>query len=119
MPFNFYSNDCCFLAIPKSPNLAYADMGPKPSGNITFENMSNELCYGTLLSKERSTGPHCVWDGEIGHEYILEGFPREIWEAFAKYEDTDGYYFLQIGWQCNETKIFKWGYYQQTSILTL
>ncbi len=33
------------------------DTGPKPSVTIKFENMGDELCYGTLLAKEESTGP--------------------------------------------------------------
>ena len=40
-----------------------ADMGPKPSVQITFKGLGDELCYGTLLSKDISTGPSTAWDG--------------------------------------------------------
>lgn len=55
-----------FLTVPQSDNSAYADLGPKPSVVINFENMSDELCYGTLLSQQPSTGPSSVWDGVLG-----------------------------------------------------
>ncbi len=38
------------------PITASADTGPKASVRITFENMGDELCYGTLLSKNPSIG---------------------------------------------------------------
>lgn len=87
-----------------------ADTGPKPSVKIKFENMSDELCYATLLSKSPGAGPHSVWDGNEEHilNYDLE---LDIWRAFAEYKDADGYYFLQSAWKVNESKGFTWGYY--------
>lgn len=87
-----------------------ADTGPKPSVRIQFKNMDDELCYGTLLSKEESTGPARAWDGE--EENInLDFVDRDIWEAFVNYEDSDGYYFLQWAWKVNDTKELAWTYY--------
>lgn len=86
------------------------DTGPKPSVRIQFKNMGDELCYGTLLSKEESTGPARAWDGE--EENInLDFVDRDIWEAFVNYEDSDGYYFLQWAWKVNDTKELAWTYY--------
>lgn len=86
------------------------DTGPKPSVRIQFKNMGDELCYGTLLSKEESTGPARAWDGK--EENInLDFVDREIWEAFASYEDSDGYYFLQWAWNVSDTKELAWTYY--------
>ena len=86
------------------------DTGPKPSVRIQFKNMGDELCYGTLLSKEESTGPARAWDGE--EENInLDFVDRDIWEAFVNYEDSDGYYFLQWAWKVNDTKELSWTYY--------
>lgn len=86
------------------------DTGPKPSIRIQFKNMGDELCYGTLLSKEESTGPARAWDGE--EENInLDFVDRYIWEAFVNYEDSDGYYFLQWAWKVNDTKELSWTYY--------
>lgn len=91
---------CCLIAVfaicsvSLSPISANADTGPKPSVRIVFENMGEQDCYGTLLSKYRSTGPASAWDGEEDSVY-LDGLEREIWEAFINYEDGDGYYFLQ------------------------
>ncbi len=101
----------CVLLLVLSLSLpAQADMGPKPSVHISFSNMDDSLCYGTLLSREASTGPSHVWDGEEAYsEYC--GLPEEIWRAFLNYEDQDGYHFLQEGWQVNETKELSWTYY--------
>lgn len=89
---------------------ACADVGPKPSVQIQFEQMGDSLCYATLLSLTPSTGPSSVWDGDENHiwNYSLD---LDIWRAFAEYQDPDGFYFLQEGWQVNETKSFAWTYY--------
>lgn len=88
-----------------------ADTGPKPSVRVHFENMGDELCYGTLLSMTDSTGPYTVWDGDENHIYNYYGLDEEIWRAFAEYEDTNHYYFLQVGWKVSETKELAWTYY--------
>ena len=86
------------------------DTGPKPSVRIKFENMGDELCYGTLLSKEESTGPARVWNGSE-EDINLNFVDRDIWEAFVNYEDSDGYYFLQWAWLVSDTKELSWTYY--------
>ena len=100
------------------PISARADTGPKPSVRISFENLGDSLCYGTLLSEKPSTGPQSAWDGseDFAYHNDNEHYPYatlnyETWKAFVDYEDTDGYYFLQIGWQVNETKELNWTYY--------
>ena len=54
------------------PITASADTGPKASVRITFENMGDELCYGTLLSEKPSTGPSSVWNGKEEDAYHNE-----------------------------------------------
>ena len=95
------------------PLWVHADMGPKPSVRITFENMDQEQrCYGTLLSKTSSTGPSSVWDGESDYAAYLSGEEEyAIWQAFVEYEDVDGFYFLQEWWECSETQQLNWTYY--------
>lgn len=63
-----------------------------------------------MLSKTPSAGPASVWDGEEDHinNYDLD---IEIWKSFVEYEDKDGFYFLQRGWQVNESKELNWTYY--------
>lgn len=101
----------CFLMVfALIPDIASADTGPKPSICITFQNMGDAVCYGTLLSKADSTGPASVWDGDLQH-INDNGLDREIWQAFVDYKDADGYYFLQWGWECSETKTLNWMYY--------
>jgi len=97
---------------------ASADSGPKPSVKVSFEGLSDELCYATLLSANKSTGPASVWDGteenarHNGNErYSRLPYGYEIWKAFVEYEDQDGFYFLQEIWQVNETKELDWNYY--------
>ena len=97
---------------------AYADMGPKPSVRVNFENMGEELCYGTLLSKNKSTGPSSAWDGNEEHIYNYD-LDIEIWRKFVEYKDSDGYYFLQEGWKVSETKQIAWTYYPPQSFKIL
>lgn len=101
-----------------APVTAKADMGPKPSVRILFENMGDELCYGTLLSERKSTGPSSVWDGteeyaqhNENENYSWAILDYETWKAFVEYEDPDGYYFLQEGWNVGTTKEIAWTYY--------
>ena len=82
------------FAVTALPITANADMGPKPSVRIQFKNMGDDLCYGTLLSKEACTGPARVWDGTSRNEQLYD-LDRDIWKAFVDYKDPDGYYFLQ------------------------
>ena len=104
---------------------AYADMGPKPSINITFKNLGDEVCYATILSKYDTTGPFSAYDPEKGNKE-LGNFDRNYyfdedyfnaeaemsWQAFVDYEDPDGYYFLQLWWKLGgDSNNIRWGYY--------
>ena len=101
----------CFIVFFSLPIAACADIGPKPSVRITFEGVEKGTeYYGTLLSERRSTGPSSAWDGISGHESYHDG-EKEIWQAFADYTDTDGYYFLQEWWECADTNQLNWTYY--------
>ena len=97
---------------------AGADTGPKPSVRVSFKNMGDELCFGTLLSKNPSTGPNSVWNGNEDDVYN-DGCEIDIWRAFVDYEDSDGFYFLQITWQVNEKKELAWTYYPPESFKIL
>jgi len=101
---------CMIFAVTALPITAKADMGPKPSVRIQFKNMGDDLCYGTLLSREKHAGPARVWDGtaRLAQLYDLD---RSIWKAFVDYKDPDGYYFLQRGWTVSETGEIAWTYY--------
>ena len=93
------------------PMKASADTGPKPSVHVTFENMSDELCYGTLLSKTPSTGPAEAWDGTEDGKYFFNGADETVWRAFVEFKDEDGFYFLQWFWRADEKKTLNWRYY--------
>ena len=109
---------CAVFIITNLSLTASADTGPKASVRILFENMGDELCYGTLLSKYESTGPNSVWDGDEDHIYHYN-LDLEIWRAFVEYKDTDGYYFLQTGWKVSNTKEIAWTYYPPPSFKIL
>ena len=98
------------FAVTALPITAKADVGPKPSVRIQFKNMGDDLCHGTLLSREKHAGPARVWDGtaRLAQLYDLD---RSIWKAFVDYKDSDGYYFLQRGWTVSETGEIAWTYY--------
>ena len=117
---------CAAIITVGFPSAARADMGPKPSVRIHFENMGDELCYGTLLSKTKTTGPASVWDGieyrakhNENKSYSYAAFDYETWKVFAEYQDEDGYYFLQEGWKVSETKKIEWTYYPPQSFKIL
>lgn len=109
---------CFIMVFAMLPITAHADTGPKPSVRINFENMGEEVCYGTLLSRTDSTGPSSAWDGNPEHIYNYD-LDMDIWQAFVDYEDADGYYFLQEGWLCSESKELNWTYYPPSSFKIL
>ena len=97
---------------------AWGDTGPKPSVRVEFENMDDVLCYGTLLSERKSTGPSSAWDGDSDHAQHsgMEGYghmtlDEATWQKFVDYEDADGYYFLQEGWIVSGEEELAWTYY--------
>lgn len=111
---------CAVLVMMIFPITASADIGPKPSVRITFENLGNEECWGTLLSSKPSTGPSSAWDGNeedarhnenSNEQYSYQPFGYDIWKAFVDYDEQDDFYFLQEAWQINETKELAWTYY--------
>ncbi len=81
-----------------------ADMGPKPSVNIVFKNMSDKTCYGTLLSQEKSTGPYSAYEGD-------DKDADDITLAFRNYDDMDGFYYLETYQPVGKSKSYNWGYY--------
>lgn len=97
-----------------------ADTGPKPSVRITFENLGDDLCYGTLLADDESTGPSSAWDGsdeDARHNenpngyYSYQPFGYDVWKAFVDYAEKDDYFFLQEAWRIDESKELAWTYY--------
>lgn len=117
---------CAVFVISTFSIAVSADTGPKASVRILFKNMDDELCYGTLLSKNQSTGPSSAWDGTAVNAkhnendyYSYATLNYETWKAFTEYEDADGYYFLQEGWLVSETKKIEWTYYPPSSFKIL
>ena len=108
----------CVLMIMALPLTAYADMGPKPSVQISFTGIAGETYYGTLLSESMSTGPASAWDGTEADARYPDG-EYEIWKAFTQDEDTAGFYFLQVWWDCSETGELKWTYYPPSTFKVL
>ena len=103
-----------------------ADIGPKPSVNVSFPDLGDTLCYATLLSKTESTGPASVWSGEEKdaqhndnpyYEYLDYGY--DIWKAFVDYDEKDPFFFLQCIWQVNGTKELNWTYYPPSEFKVL
>lgn len=111
---------CIVMVTALFPITASADTGPKPSVRITFENLDDEECWGTLLSSKQSTGPSSAWDGTEENarhnenpngQYSYQPFGYDIWKAFVDYAENDDFYFLQEAWQIDETKELAWTYY--------
>lgn len=98
-----------------------ADMGPKPSTVIDFENMDDEKYYVTLLSEQRTSGPHIAYegDGDIPDGTYEIGIEEMILRAFNDYEDPDGFYFLQYYKEITGDGRFTWGYYPPDSFKIL
>jgi hypothetical protein len=97
----------CLFAFPIP---AFADTGPKPSVIVTFQGIKQKNCYVTLLAKEKSTGPHSIYNPADGQNKDTGDAP-EIWQKFVDYKDADGYHFLQFYQKLGSDGVFKWGYH--------
>lgn len=106
------------MALIVFPMRTNADTGPKPSIRITFENLGDEECWGTLLSNMESTGPFSAWDGNAENGGN-QTYGYDIWKAFVDYAENDDFYFLQEAWQINDTKELAWTYYPPTTFKIL
>lgn len=113
-----------FFFLPLPSVKASADSGPKPSIHVNFKGMGEELCYGTLLSKNSSTGLFSAWRSNVpeqkaGERYGYDDLDYAVWKAFVEYDDEDGYYFLQRAWTVSETASISWTYYPPYSFKVL
>lgn len=103
---------CVLLLLAVFPISARADTGPKPSVQVDFTDMTDEVYYVTLLSKEYSTGPATAYNGNpASAHYQADSEDYAIWEKFVNYSDSDGYYFLQQFEQCRGNDHYSWDYY--------
>ena len=91
------------------PYDVHADMGPKPSVNISFSGIEGTF-YVTLISPNELYGPWSVYDDENGSQYYNND-NKEIFMKFVEYKDPDGYHFLQYMEKCSEDNAFSWTYY--------
>lgn len=94
------------LLFPSFPLTARADMGPKPSVNLTFEGLEDEEYYVTLITNEEVNGP---WS--VDCEYQEHYGDREAWDKFKKFSDEDGFVFQGYFEKSSETDSFAWTYY--------
>ncbi|MBR4461336.1 MAG: hypothetical protein IKS51_01990 [Erysipelotrichaceae bacterium] len=86
-----------------------ADMGPKPSVNISFENAPDHPYYVTLLGTEEFTGPWSAVTAELIDSQEVDVRPAYV--AFYEYAQATGLYFCDFVSECSEDDEFKWGYY--------
>ena len=94
------------LLIPIFPLTARADIGPKPSVNLTFEGLEEEEYYVTLLSEDTERGP---WRVERSYEECVG--EEAVWDKFKNFSDADGFQFLGYFEKSSETDSFAWTYY--------
>lgn len=81
-----------------------ADVGPKPSVRIRFENEPGEPYYVTLLSDQSTYGP---WSAGGDGSSIKD---PEINAFFNDYKDPDGFYYIGNAAQVTDGS-YSWTYY--------
>lgn len=91
----------------------HADVGPKPSVTITFENAPDHPYYVTLLGTEEFFGPwsNLTQEGIAGQDAEV----RPAYEAFYDYAQLNGLYFSDFVQECSDDDEFHWGYYPPSS----
>ena len=101
---------------------ANADSGPHPSIFVSFDNLGDRLCYGTLLSDDPFLGPLHAYlspesprsafiDDNYYHDLTADSPESDIWQAFVDFNDSDGFFFLKCWINLNNTKMINWQYW--------
>ena len=98
---------CAVLLFAVSISVALADSGPKPAVSVNVKNLGGATCYATLLCEREQYGPYCTTEIEKRWNTRAE---TSVWEAFATYKDSDGFYFLQELWDLRTEPKFAWEY---------
>lgn len=102
-----------YLVLVLLPHHAFADMGPKPSVNIEFKGITEDIYYITLITPDipapydyNPNGFDPDWE-EM--EYELEETYIDM--AFRGYVDIDGFKYCEYGGKNNIKDNFSWNYY--------
>ena len=97
----------CFALALAVPFAVFADIGPKPEVTVQTSGLSED-CWVTLLAEQTSIGPWNLAGSEPPEWFAAEEHPA--WEAFAAFEDGDGYHFLQWQAQVKDAAPATWSY---------
>lgn len=89
------------LAVP-----VHADMGPKPSVNITVENPPSDACLATLLGSTETFGPYYL---DENTEARYDGEALDAYNAFKAYAEEDEFFFWGEVFSVGEEG-FSWRY---------
>ena len=90
---------------------AHADVGPKPSVVVTLDGLEGRECWGTLLSRQKSTGPYSAAQPDTGYDTSrMEPGEGEAWEQFLARNGEEDLYFLCYVDDCSDGQ-FSWTYY--------
>ena len=93
----------CIMAVP-----AWADMGPKPTVDLTFKGLEGQQYAVALISRiEYTPAP---WMGDGWDAYNPEDGKKENWQALHDYVDPDGCKFGGYWEECSESHHFRWDY---------
>lgn len=93
----------CVLAVP-----AWADIGPKPTVDLTFKGLEGQQYAVALISRRENT-PN-PWMGDGWDTYDPEDGKQENWQALHDYVDPDGCKFGGYWEECGATHHFRWDY---------
>ena len=97
---------------------ACADVGPKPSVNISIENCPDYECYGTLLGKAEGYGPYHAVDPDV-ETGRYDNDARAAYNAFSSYaQSTEGFFFWGEVFTIDSSS-FSWGYYPPEDFIIL
>lgn len=110
----------CFAILLPMP--VFADIGPKPSVQLTFEGIEETPYYVTLLSKDKSTGPY-TWRGNyryFGDDFSMERlYGQTVQQAFRDYQDEDSFYYVEYAENCSTNNSFCWRYFPPSTFKVL
>lgn len=98
------------LILPLFAQKTYADMGPKPSIELKFEGLDDQVYYVSVFSLPGTYGPNgSINDVKVSYG---RGVPDEVQDQFFAYKASDNFCFWGVTKKITkEDNVFSWSYY--------
>ena len=100
------------LLLPFFVTVVHADIGPKPSIDLTVEGLGEGEYYLSIFGDDSVSGPNRPYESGNGNLVVdLSKFPEDIVKTFIDYKSGEYCFWGYIDKVTKEDNTVRWGYY--------